>query len=183
MIIICPACSTRYSVDASAIPFAGRRVECNQCGWIWRAGGAGGSAGSPATQRPTPAYAPAAEPSGVRFALPADARPSPGGGEPPAPRLSFEIGAGDADGDREPPAVAPPAAAAPGGSGPATPPPLPAQDEERHVRLDERRGGASALAWFTATVILALVLAGGFIYQAEILDWMTGLGLTLPLNS
>lgn len=38
MIIICPDCATRFEVPAAALPAAGRKVRCAQCGHVWRAG-------------------------------------------------------------------------------------------------------------------------------------------------
>jgi len=36
MIVTCPACATRYSVDPSAIAAEGRKVRCTRCGHIWQ---------------------------------------------------------------------------------------------------------------------------------------------------
>lgn len=35
MIVTCPACATRYSVDPSAIAAEGRKVRCTRCSHIW----------------------------------------------------------------------------------------------------------------------------------------------------
>ncbi len=35
MIVTCPACATRYSVDPSAISAEGRRVRCTRCSHVW----------------------------------------------------------------------------------------------------------------------------------------------------
>lgn len=37
MRLICPRCGAQYEIDASAIPAAGRDVECSACDHIWRA--------------------------------------------------------------------------------------------------------------------------------------------------
>jgi predicted Zn finger-like uncharacterized protein len=36
MIVTCPACATRYSVEPSAIADEGRKVRCTRCGHIWQ---------------------------------------------------------------------------------------------------------------------------------------------------
>jgi predicted Zn finger-like uncharacterized protein len=38
MILICPSCSTRYSVDAAKFPAAGRTVRCAKCSHSWHQG-------------------------------------------------------------------------------------------------------------------------------------------------
>ena len=35
MIVTCPACATRYSVDPSAIATEGRKVRCTRCSHVW----------------------------------------------------------------------------------------------------------------------------------------------------
>jgi predicted Zn finger-like uncharacterized protein len=35
MIVTCPACATRYSVDPSAIAAEGRKVRCTRCSHVW----------------------------------------------------------------------------------------------------------------------------------------------------
>jgi predicted Zn finger-like uncharacterized protein len=35
MIVTCPACATRYSVDPSAISAEGRKVRCTRCSHVW----------------------------------------------------------------------------------------------------------------------------------------------------
>jgi len=39
MILTCPACNTRYTVDAAKFPSAGRTVRCAKCGHSWHAPG------------------------------------------------------------------------------------------------------------------------------------------------
>src|ERR1700754_2905408 len=35
MILTCPQCATRYQVDGSKFPAAGRSVRCAKCGHVW----------------------------------------------------------------------------------------------------------------------------------------------------
>ena len=35
MRLICPNCDAEYEVDASAIPYDGRDVQCSNCGHAW----------------------------------------------------------------------------------------------------------------------------------------------------
>jgi len=39
MILTCPSCDTRYSVDAAKFPAAGRNVRCAKCGHSWHQAG------------------------------------------------------------------------------------------------------------------------------------------------
>lgn len=65
MILTCPACSTRYTVDAAKFPPAGRTVRCAKCAHSWHEPG-------PA---PEPVPAPGPEPQAVPDAIPAVAAP------------------------------------------------------------------------------------------------------------
>src|ERR1700709_396483 len=62
MILTCPSCDTRYSVDGAKFPAAGRTVRCAKCGHSWHQPG---EAPEPAPEQPaalseavpeTPAY-------------------------------------------------------------------------------------------------------------------------------
>jgi len=45
MILTCPSCDTRYSVDAAKFPAAGRNVRCAKCGHSWHQAGEAPEAG------------------------------------------------------------------------------------------------------------------------------------------
>jgi predicted Zn finger-like uncharacterized protein len=83
MILTCPACQTRYTVDAAKFPSQGRNVRCARCGEVWHAAP---PADEPVVFTPAhpsePAFAPAAEPAPPREAY---ARPEPRDAEPQAP--------------------------------------------------------------------------------------------------
>lgn len=73
MILTCPSCSTRYTVDAAKFPAAGRTVRCAKCGNSWHQPGPEPEpepapepfAVEPAPVTPAPAAAPAPEPDEI----------------------------------------------------------------------------------------------------------------------
>ncbi|HET7083937.1 MAG TPA: DUF3426 domain-containing protein [Rhizomicrobium sp.] len=64
MILTCPSCDTRYSVDGSKFPAAGRNVRCAKCGHSWHQAGE-----QPETAAPEPAPEPVIEAAGEREAF------------------------------------------------------------------------------------------------------------------
>jgi predicted Zn finger-like uncharacterized protein len=76
MILTCPSCSTRYTVDEAKFPAAGRMVRCAKCGHSWH------QPGPEPEPAPEPEAAPAPEPEAV------PAAPAP---ESAAPAQAEEI--------------------------------------------------------------------------------------------
>jgi predicted Zn finger-like uncharacterized protein len=60
MILTCPSCDTRYSVDGAKFPAAGRRVRCAKCGHSWHQAADSEAAPEPVADIPAEAAAPAA---------------------------------------------------------------------------------------------------------------------------
>ena len=58
MILTCPSCDTRYSVDGSKFPAAGRTVRCAKCGHSWHQPG---DAPEPAPEQPAALSEPVSE--------------------------------------------------------------------------------------------------------------------------
>lgn len=61
MRLICPRCGAQYEIDASAIPAAGREVECSACEHVWFTRGGPGPAAAPPAQ-PAATVPPASAP-------------------------------------------------------------------------------------------------------------------------
>ena len=74
MILTCPSCGTRYSVDGAKFPSQGRTVRCAKCGHSWHQ--APEAAAEPEAVRDTPPPAPPAE---------AASGPVPGSAPEPVP--------------------------------------------------------------------------------------------------
>jgi predicted Zn finger-like uncharacterized protein len=75
MILACPACQTRYQVDAAKFPLQGRSVRCARCGEVWHAMP---SAPEPApAPEPEPASAAPEPPREAFYAQPAVRDPEP----------------------------------------------------------------------------------------------------------
>ena len=70
MILTCPSCDTRYSVDAAKFPPAGRNVRCAKCGHSWHQAGEASVAALEPGQEPEAVPAPAAVPDAVPEATP-----------------------------------------------------------------------------------------------------------------
>jgi predicted Zn finger-like uncharacterized protein len=88
MILTCPDCASRFSLDESALGTAGRRVRCSQCRHVWHA--------APPAVEVEEGYEPP-QPTTVRIAPPVDAppiRPSlpPSSRAPRAPRRTGGAG-------------------------------------------------------------------------------------------
>src|SRR5581483_9746554 len=64
MILTCPSCGTRYSVDGSKFPPQGRTVRCAKCGHSWHQ--APEAAAEPEVVQDTPLAAPPPEAAAVR---------------------------------------------------------------------------------------------------------------------
>ncbi|QRZ12318.1 zinc-ribbon domain-containing protein [Paracoccus methylovorus] len=62
MRLTCPRCAAQYEIAESAIPAAGREVECSSCGHVWRQPGPGNSA-PPSQMGPRNPYDPEARPA------------------------------------------------------------------------------------------------------------------------
>jgi predicted Zn finger-like uncharacterized protein len=81
MILTCPACSTRYTVDEAKFPAAGRTVRCAKCGHSWhQAGPEPELAPDPEIFAPVAAPEPEPEPAIAPVATPAPVAAEP---EPP----------------------------------------------------------------------------------------------------
>ena len=52
MILTCPSCDTRYAIDASKFPAAGRTVRCAKCSHSWHQPGEAAEAPEPASAQP-----------------------------------------------------------------------------------------------------------------------------------
>ena len=103
MILTCPACQTRYQVDAAKFPPQGRNVRCARCSEVWHAmpDAQNGSETEPDWMAPEPAlsstsaFAPA-EPVQEAYAQPERRDPEPqeslGAYDEPAARASAKSG-------------------------------------------------------------------------------------------
>lgn len=76
MILTCPSCDTRYSVDGAKFPAAGRTVRCAKCGHSWHQPGEGEAVPEAAPETPAEA-APAPVPAEAPASDPFPVNPSP----------------------------------------------------------------------------------------------------------
>jgi predicted Zn finger-like uncharacterized protein len=73
MILTCPSCDTRYSVDGAKFPAAGRTVRCAKCGHSWHQPGESEAVAEPAPPEAAPAPPPTEAPASDPFPI----NPSP----------------------------------------------------------------------------------------------------------
>jgi predicted Zn finger-like uncharacterized protein len=87
MILTCPSCDTRYSVDGAKFPAAGRTVRCAKCGHSWHQPGESADPERlPDSERPAPG-APEAVPDAPAYEASSPVRTfAPAPVEPPEPR-------------------------------------------------------------------------------------------------
>jgi predicted Zn finger-like uncharacterized protein len=86
MILTCPSCDTRYSVDGAKFPMAGRTVRCAKCGHSWHQMGEAPEAEPvPAIAQPVTVEAPAADPYPVNPSPTRAFAPTAATSEPRAP--------------------------------------------------------------------------------------------------
>lgn len=76
MILTCPSCDTRYSVDGAKFPAAGRTVRCAKCGHSWHQPGEGEVVPEAAPEIPAEAV-PAPAPAEAPVSDPFPVNPSP----------------------------------------------------------------------------------------------------------
>jgi predicted Zn finger-like uncharacterized protein len=84
MILTCPACSTRYTVDEAKFPASGRTVRCAKCGHSWHQAGPEPEPVAAPEPEPVAAFVsePASEPVTAAAETPAPAEPEPALEEP-----------------------------------------------------------------------------------------------------
>ncbi|SRR5579885_1884134 len=107
MILICPQCTTRYTVDESKFPPQGRNVRCAKCGHVWHQ--APPSATPEITMAEIAAAAETVQPQAAPVFAPAR-EPAPAPEAPPPQRAAFVAPPRQAGADerQEPAAAAPP---------------------------------------------------------------------------
>jgi predicted Zn finger-like uncharacterized protein len=99
MILTCPSCDTRYSVDGAKFPAAGRTVRCAKCGHSWHQPGEGEAVPEAAPEETAPASPPteasASDPFPVNLSPTrafAPASVAPEHGSPMGPKLAVVAG-------------------------------------------------------------------------------------------
>lgn len=96
MILTCPSCATRYSVDGAKFPAGGRSVRCSKCGHGWQQMGEEPEAPPPQPEpqppAPEPERAPAPAPDSPPAPAPETVRFNPGVEAAPPDRRALTAG-------------------------------------------------------------------------------------------
>ncbi len=166
MILTCPSCATRYSVDGAKFPAGGRTVRCSNCGQSWQQMG----------EVPQSASSESVPPVSAR---PQSTRPESAGQEPSGQESTPPPASSEAQGPA-PSGPSPEAAAAPFARGGAAPPPS--------ARRAVPPGLAVAAGWVALIVVVLLIVVSAVRYRQDIATvWPQSAGvyssLGLPVSA
>lgn len=156
MILVCPSCATRFTLDESRLGGKARRVRCSRCKHEWvQAPEPMAPTAEPPAPAPPPPAAPVAAPSPPPAEPPASETPTP-----PEPLLFVAAE----------PAYMPPFEPERPDLREMLPPPLSA-DDPRAVPRDEGGGGTGVtIGWIVLFLIVAVVLGALYIGRDHVMQ-------------